>query len=112
MHTNFADRPSTAYDAIFSALRAKLCHEVSGSAMLAALLEKVNGMQEAYTRPADFKDRFDEFVARAADDLEIVRPFFPMFVQFMPAHRASESACEPQRDVRVGQDQDLTSDAA
>jgi hypothetical protein len=45
-------------------LRAKLAGEVGSSAMLADLLEKLNGMPEAQARPADFRERFDAFVAR------------------------------------------------
>jgi hypothetical protein len=43
-------------------------------------------MQEAQARPADFKERFDVFVARAEEYLEVVRPFIPALVQFLPAH--------------------------
>jgi hypothetical protein len=35
--------------------------------MLAALLEKVNRMQECHECPEDFKVRFDEFVVRAEE---------------------------------------------
>jgi hypothetical protein len=52
-------------DAVFASLSAKLAGEVGSSAMLADLLEKLNGMQEAQARPADFRERFDAFVARA-----------------------------------------------
>jgi hypothetical protein len=46
-------------------------------------------MQEAQARPADFKERFDVFVARAEEYLEVVRPFIPALVQFLPAHVGS-----------------------
>ena len=67
MHITSQYRPTSATccTAVFACLRDKITSEVSGSAMLADLLEKLNGMQEACARPADFKDRFDEFVARA-----------------------------------------------
>ena len=78
--------PSTSHDAIFASLRAKLCREVSGSAMLLELLEGVNRLQETHTLPEAFKAAFDEFVARADDDISVVRPFFPMLVCFLPSH--------------------------
>jgi hypothetical protein len=77
---------STSHDAIFASLRAKLCREVSGSAMLLALLERVNSMQEDHTEPEAFKASFDDFVARADDHISVVRPFFPMLVCFLPSH--------------------------
>jgi hypothetical protein len=43
-------------------------------------------MQEAQARPADFKERFDVFVARAEEYLEVVRPFIPALVKFLPGH--------------------------
>jgi hypothetical protein len=46
-------------------------------------------MQEAQARPADFKERFDVFVARAEVYLEVLRPFIPALVQFLPAHMGS-----------------------
>src|SRR5271168_2787972 len=70
--------------AVFASLRDKIASEVSGSAMLADLLEKLNGMQEACARPTDFKDRFDEFVVRAADHSDIVQPFLPELIKFLP----------------------------
>jgi hypothetical protein len=48
---------AASHDAVFASLRAKLADEVSSSAMLADLLEKLNGMQEAQARPADFTKR-------------------------------------------------------
>ena len=87
---------AACYDAVFASLRAKLAGEVSSSAMLADLLEKLNGMQEAQARPADFMKRFDAFVARADEHLDVVRPFFPVLVQFLPAHKESLAATEPR----------------
>ena len=78
-----------SHDAIFASLRAKLCREVSSSAMLLALLERVNKMQAAHSEPAAYKLAFDEFVVRAHDHLEVVRPFFPMLVCFLPSHPAA-----------------------
>jgi hypothetical protein len=82
-----------SHDAIFASLRAKLCRKVSSSAMLLALLEHVNKMQAAHTEPAAFKTSFDEFVVRAHEHLDVVRPFFPMLVCF----RLSQPGvlCEP-----------------
>ena len=77
---------STSHDAIFASLRAKLCREVSGSAMLLALLERVNSMQETHTQPDAFKASFDDFVARADDHISVVRSFFPMLACFLPFH--------------------------
>ena len=99
---------AASHDAVFASLRAKLAGEVSSSAMLADLLEKLNGMQEAQTRPADFTKRFDAFVARADEHLDVVRPFFPVLVQFLLAHKDSLAAAEPRRIDAVGEC-DLTS---
>jgi hypothetical protein len=86
MNIDFPQELGSAGDAVFASLRAKLASEVESSAMLADLLQKLNGMQEAQARPADFKERFDVFVARAEEYLEVVRPFIPALVQFLPAH--------------------------
>ena len=92
MNTYFPDQ-STSHEAIFASLRAKLCKEVSGSAMLLALLQRVNSMQETHTEPKAFKASFDDFVARADDHISVVRPFFPMLVCFLPSHPGV--LCEP-----------------
>ena len=92
MMTDFPDQITTAHDELFSALRAKLACEVSGSAMLADLLEKVNGMQAVQTCPAEFKSKFDEFVGRAEEYSTAIRPFFPEllgFTAFPPKARGS-----------------------
>jgi hypothetical protein len=93
---------------VFGSLRAKLAHEVSGSAILAELLGKVNQMQECCEKPHEFQQRFDEFVARAADHLHVVRPFFPMLAQFLPLQRAAKlseplsfTATEPELSGEV-----------
>src|SRR5271154_7400937 len=83
---------AASQDAVFASLRAKLAGEVGSSAMLADLLEKLNGMQEAQARPADFRERFDAFVARADEYLNVVRPFFPALVQFLPVHKEFRTA--------------------
>jgi len=80
-------RRRASHDAVFASLRAKLSREVSSSAVLADLLEKVNGMQKAQTRPGDFQEWFDAFIARAEDHLDVLRPFFPILVQFLPSYR-------------------------
>jgi hypothetical protein len=84
---------STSHDAIFASLRAKLCREVRGSAILLAVLERVNKMQAMHTEPEAFKASFDDFVARADDHIGVVRPFFPMLVCFLPSHPGV--LCEP-----------------
>jgi hypothetical protein len=86
MNVNSLDQNaiSTAGNAVFASLREKLAREVSGSAMLADLLEKLNKMAEAHTRPGEFKERFDEFVARAAEHPDLVQPFLPQLVCFLP----------------------------
>jgi hypothetical protein len=84
---------STSHDAMFASLRAKLCREVNGSAILLALLDRVNRMQETHTDPDAFKVSFDDFVARADDHISVVRPFFPMLVCFLPSHPGV--LCEP-----------------
>ncbi len=85
MNAYFPDQ-SKSQEAIFASLRTTLCREVSGSAMLLALLEKVNRLQETHTEPDEFKASFDYFVARADDQISVVRPFFPMLVCFLPSH--------------------------
>jgi hypothetical protein len=102
---------AASHDAVFASLRAKLAGEVSSSAMLADLLEKLNGMQEAQSRPADFREWFDEFVARADEYLDLVRPFFPVLVQFLPAHKEFRTATEPRRIEAAGES-DLTTEVA
>jgi hypothetical protein len=47
------------------------------------------GCRKAQARPADFRDQFDVFVARAEQYLEVVRPFIPALVQFRPRHMGS-----------------------
>lgn len=84
----------SARDAVFASLRAKLAGEVSSSAVLADLLDKLNRMQEAQARSNDFKAPFEAFIARAEEHLEVLRPFFPILVQFLPAqdfHAAAET---------------------
>jgi hypothetical protein len=83
METLFLDQ---SHEAIFASLRAKLCQEVIGSPMLLALLQRVNNMQAAHTEPEAFEASFEEFVARAHDHLDVVRPFFPMLVCFLTSH--------------------------
>ena len=92
MNAYFPDQ-STSHDAIFASLRVKLCREVNGSAILLALLERMNKMQAMHTEPEAFKASFDEFVARADEHINVVRPFFPMLVCFLPSHPSM--LCEP-----------------
>jgi hypothetical protein len=86
MNIDFPQELGSTGDAVFASLRAKLAGEVESSAMLVDLLQKLNGMQEAQARPGDFEERFDVFVARAEEYPEVVRPFIPALVQFLPAH--------------------------
>src|SRR5271170_4993046 len=98
MNTYSSDRCPTAavaQDAVFSALREKLAHEISSSAMLADLLERVNRMQETQANPERFKEQFDEFVYRAEEYIDLVRGFFPTLVSFLPAHPVADKAVEP-----------------
>jgi hypothetical protein len=90
-------------DAVFASLRTKLAAEVSSSAVLADLLDKLNRMQEAQARPADFRERFDAFVARADEYLDVVRPFFPLLAQFLPAHKEFCTATELRRVEAAGE---------
>jgi len=98
MNIYSSDRCPTAaiaQDAVFSALREKLAHEVSSSAVLADLLERVNRMQETQANPERFKEQFDEFVCRAEEHIDLVRAFFPALVAYLPAHhRAADIADE------------------
>jgi hypothetical protein len=100
-----------SHDAVFASLRAKLAGEVSSSAVLAALLEKLNRMQEAQARPRDFKASFDAFIARADEHLEVVRPFFPILVQFLPAHEELHAAVEAPR-IEATDELDWTAEVA
>jgi len=102
---------AASQDTVFASLRAKLTGEVGSSAMLADLLEKLNGMQEAQARPADFRERFDAFVARADEYLDAVRPFFPVLVRFLPAHRGFCTGRSLGESNRAGES-DLTSEVA
>ncbi len=97
MDTNFRDERSVSScpDAVFAALRAKLAHEVAGSAMLADLLEKVNRMQEVHASPAEFQGRFNEFVGRAEEYSTAIRPFFPDLVGFLPSRQSPEQRTVP-----------------
>jgi len=88
---NLGDKNTTSNSALFSALRSKLAREVCGSAMLADLLEKVNGMEASQNRPAEFKGKFDEFVGRAEEYSTAIRPFFPDLVGFLPARRGASA---------------------
>jgi hypothetical protein len=91
MNTDSSDQlqsQAIAQAAVFGALREKLANEVSSSALLAELLKKVNLMQKAQATPEEFKERFCEFVSRAEEHLDVVRPFFPALVVFLPSHRA------------------------
>jgi hypothetical protein len=98
-----------SHDAVFASLRAKLAGEVSSSAMLAELLEKLNRMQDAQTRPEDFKKQFDAFVVRAEEYMDLVRPFFPILVRFLPRHEGSRT---PEARRIEAAEPDLTSEVA
>jgi hypothetical protein len=108
MHATTQNRPVCT--AVFATLREKIACEVSGSAMLADLLEKLNGMQEACARPADFKIHFEVFVTRAADYSGVVQPFLPELVRLLPQdvqqkvlseHCPIETSAEPDLSWRV-----------
>ena len=111
MNIDFPQELGGAGDAVFASLRAKLAGEVESSAMLADLLQKLNGMQETQARPADFKEQFDEFVARAEEYLEVLRPFIPALVQFLPAHMGSFGDREVSGTENVGLNRHIVGDA-
>jgi len=112
MHNTTHDRPvSTTCTAVFAPLRERIVREVSGSAMLADLLEKLNGMQEACERPADFKIHFDEFVARATDYCDVVQPFLPELMRLLPIDSKQQVPCQPRLTETHGEP-DLTWDVA
>jgi hypothetical protein len=92
MQDNLPDERTVSRAALFEALRAKLKSEVSGSAMLSDLLQKVNGMQEVYTCPTEFKGKFEEFVGRAEEYSTAIRPFYPELVGLLPTRRAVSNA--------------------
>lgn len=100
MKTNSPDRLqfiAATPSAVFCALREKLANEVSSSALLAELLEKLALMQKAQAKPEEFKQRFHEFVCRAEEQLETVRPFFPALVIFLPPPQENSQQKEPTR---------------
>jgi hypothetical protein len=101
MNIDFPQELGSTGDAVFASLRAKLAGEVESSAMLVDLLQKLNGMQEAQARPGDFEERFDVFVARAEEYPEVVRPFIPALVQFLPAHMGSFGAVSEGRPSKL-----------
>ena len=111
MNIDFPQELGSAGNTVFASLRAKLAREVESSAMLADLLEKLNGMQEAQARPADFKERFDMFVARAEEYPEVVRPFIPALVQFLPAHMGSFGDREVSGTESAGLNRHIVGDA-
>ena len=111
MNIYFQQELGSAGDAVFASLRAKLASEIESSAMLADLLQKLNGMQEAQARPADFKERFDMFVTRAQEYPEIVRPFIPALVQFLPAHMGSFGDREVSGTESAGLNRHIVGDA-
>ena len=111
MNIDFPQESGSAGDAVFASLRAKLAGEVESSAMLADLLPKLNGMQEAQARPADFKERFDVFVASAEEYLEVLRPFIPALVQFLPAHMGSFGDREVSGTESAGLNRHIVGDA-
>ena len=100
-----------SHAAVFASLRAKLAGEVSSSAVLADLLEKLNRMQKAQARPGEFKVSFDAFIARADEHLEVLRPFFPVLVQFLPAHKELHAAAEAPR-IEATDELDWTAEVA
>jgi hypothetical protein len=80
--------------AVFSALREKLTIEVSSSARLSELLEKVSLMQKAQANPVEFRRTFLEFIDRAGEHLDAVEPFFPSLVIFLPPPQYPSRAAE------------------
>jgi hypothetical protein len=80
--------PAADQVAVFSALREKLASEVSSCALLAELLERVASMQKAQEAPEEFKKRFCDFVLRAEEQLDVVSPFFPALLAFLPCDPA------------------------
>ncbi|MFY9936807.1 MAG: hypothetical protein WAK33_08055 [Silvibacterium sp.] len=112
MHTTTHNRPvSTTCTAAFAPLRERLAREVSSSAMLADLLDKLNQMQEACARPADFKICFDVFVIRAADHADIIQTFLPELIRFLPKD-AQQKASFEYRLAEGREETDLTWDVA
>jgi hypothetical protein len=77
----------TAEEAVFDDLRKTLANEVSSSALLSELLQRVNSMRAAQDSPEEFEERFDEFVLRADEHMAVIRPFCPLLVSFLPSRR-------------------------
>jgi hypothetical protein len=111
IHPPEAFATAASRNTVFASLRAKLAREVSSNAMLADLLEKLNAMQEAQMRPADFKERFDAFVARADEYLDVVQPFFPILLGFLPGQEEFHAPCGPWK-IEAPTESDLTSEVA
>ena len=72
-----------AANQIFCALREELAKEVSSSALLAELLERVTLMEKAQATPEEFKQRLYEFVCRAEEQLDLISLFFPALAVFL-----------------------------
>jgi hypothetical protein len=75
------------------------------------LLDKLNRMQETQARPGDFKTSLDAFIARAEEHLDVVRPFFPVLVQFLPSHRELHAAAVPS-GIEATEELDWTTEVA
>jgi hypothetical protein len=85
---SFAARRS----AVFATLRATLASEVSSSAVLADLLEKLNAMQGSQESPDAFRPLFEAFLARAEDNMDVVRPYLPALAEFLePAAEVADA---------------------
>jgi hypothetical protein len=101
MNTDSSDQlQSLVVTQVFSALRERLAKAVSSSAVLAELLERVTSMQKAQATPEEFKKQFYEFVSRAEEHLDVVRPFFPALVVFLPSRLAGAYGGESSRSDR------------
>jgi hypothetical protein len=77
----------------FESIRSNLSRQSFGSATLLELLVRINCMEQNSASPCDFKVCFDEFVTASRYHEELVRPFFPMLVQFLPSHREYLALC-------------------
>jgi hypothetical protein len=86
MNTFSPDLPqSLEQETVFSELRRHLAQEVSSCALLFELLACINRMEDCCSSPERFKVQFERFVPRAEEYLEVVRPYFPALVEYLPA---------------------------
>ena len=79
--------------------------------MASSALGRLATKPPAQARPGDFKASFDAFIAGAEEHLEVLRPFFPILVRFLPAHKELHAAAEAPR-IEATDELDWTAEVA